>query len=190
MQHARAILNARLSALQKDVDHCLVRPYAPLPALLYCFSTIDLLGALYKGNAKSKSDTTGMARKYMKRFMGYSAEQVTLIQGLFRHKIVHLAVPRPVLENKSRAIGWRYYHKHEGLHLTLKRFKKPRYLRVSDSKKIEYNYWFTVGIKNLAIDIEDSVKRYKTGYLAMLSTTKSLQSNFERAYQQIYDSRK
>jgi hypothetical protein len=54
----------RLDSLEKDVNHCV--PYytdediknkikkhsAPFPALMYCFSIIDLLGALYAGNAR------------------------------------------------------------------------------------------------------------------------------------------
>ena len=43
---AKSFLTERTNALYKDVVHCLTPPFAPFPAIVYCFSTIDLLGAL------------------------------------------------------------------------------------------------------------------------------------------------
>jgi hypothetical protein len=92
----------RIASLEKDVQHCLSEPYAPFPALLYCFSTIDLLGAICAGDATKKAPTTRQSVDYMQRFMHYTEEQARLLQSLFRHKIVHLAQPKAVVEDNSQ----------------------------------------------------------------------------------------
>lgn len=87
-----------MDSLENDVRHCLQEPYAPFPALLYRFSTtIDLLGALYAGDATKNAATTRQSADYMQRFMNYTEEQSHLLQSLFRHKIVHLAQPKAVV---------------------------------------------------------------------------------------------
>src|SRR6476469_10670730 len=52
---------------------------APFPALLYCFSIIDLLGALYAGHAKS-GQTTSDSERYMKHFLRYPQDKPLLLQ--------------------------------------------------------------------------------------------------------------
>lgn len=108
---AEAFLKDRIEALERDVNYCLRdRPYAPFPALLLCFATIDLLGALYAGKAsrKSTAKTTEQAADYMKTFMHYSDGQVTALQQLFRHKLVHLAEPKAVVKIGGNLTGWAY----------------------------------------------------------------------------------
>lgn len=124
LNYARKFLKNRLESLDKDVKHCLKKPYSPFPAILYCFSTVDLLGALYAGQAEKRRiikkagasmkakqrrpDTTAYSRRYMKRFMNYNSESIYL-QQIFRHKTVHLARPKPAIMDKNRIIAWRYY---------------------------------------------------------------------------------
>ena len=54
------IVKDRLTSLENDVNRCLptakieATEYAPFPALMYCFSIVDLLGSLYAGNARSR----------------------------------------------------------------------------------------------------------------------------------------
>ena len=55
---AGQFIGQRLLALEKDTQHCLTSPYAPFPAILLSFSTIDLLGALAFGNASKNAPTT------------------------------------------------------------------------------------------------------------------------------------
>lgn len=43
---ARNFVIERIDSLQKYVMHCLQQPFASFPAILYCVSIIDLLGAL------------------------------------------------------------------------------------------------------------------------------------------------
>jgi len=187
LDRAKKLTEERLNALEKDVKHCLKKPYAPLPALAYCFATIDLFGALYKGNAGYDARTTKQFRNYIKRFMSYSTEETVLLQKIFRHKIVHLAIPKPVIKYKSRRIGWRYFHKHKGLHRKLKKLLKPEVRQVTKSWQVRFDYLFTIGIMDLMIDIRDSVENSRTGYLVALASTKTLQRNFAKAFREIYD---
>ena len=61
------IVTNRIASLENDVEGFLpadkkeVAAYAPFPALMYCFSIIDLLGSLYAGNARSGNTTDNSA---------------------------------------------------------------------------------------------------------------------------------
>jgi hypothetical protein len=69
---AQQFLDQRISSLESDVRKC-IENTCPFPALLYCFSTIDLLGSLYEGDATGdtrtygkRAGTTRKAKKYMR----------------------------------------------------------------------------------------------------------------------------
>lgn len=83
---AKSFITKRIEPIEKDVRHCLRKPYVPFQAFLYCFSAIDLLGAFCSGNASRQTDTTKQFNNYMQRFMKYSEEQARLFQNIFRHK--------------------------------------------------------------------------------------------------------
>lgn len=122
------IVDERLSSLKKDVKDCLDKDCA-FPALLYCFSTVDLLGAVYTGFAENGPGTTNNFKAYALRFMNntnirYSNEQVTLIQEIFRHKIVHLAQPKLVVYSKKRDIHWRYEYPEINNHLKIEQHRQ------------------------------------------------------------------
>lgn len=187
IDNATALTAARLDSLERDVTHCLRRPYAPLPAIEYCFSTIDLMGALYRGDATRDARTSEQARAYMVDFMKYTDEQSSLLQKIFRHKIVHLAMPKHVIEYKSKSIGWKYIHDDQTAHLKLTKFQQPRTVPVTGLWKIRYEYQFTLSIKDLLKDICNSVVRPRDGYLAVLRKDSNLQANFEKALVEIYD---
>jgi hypothetical protein len=76
LDFAEKMLRDRIDSLENDVDRCLTskpnlgRP-APFPALLYCFSTIDLLGTIYEGNATRRAPTSDQSKNYMTRLMRY-----------------------------------------------------------------------------------------------------------------------
>ena len=96
---ARNFLKERTDSLKKDCEHCLFKEHpAPFPALLYCFATIDLLGALYVGDAKNDASTTKQSLDYMTGIMKYPELQAKLLQKVFRHKLVHLAQPKSITE--------------------------------------------------------------------------------------------
>ena len=112
LNHAKDFVDRRMSSLKNDVNHCIkTEPCAPYPALIYCFSNIDLLGSLYAGKAGKDANTTQQSKNYMKRFMGYSELQSTLLQCIFRHKLIHLAEPLlSVIQYETRRIAWQYNH--------------------------------------------------------------------------------
>ena len=104
---AEPIVRRRSESLNSDVDHCIHRePYAPFPALLYCFATVDCLAALYAGNT-GKGQQGANARVYMTEVMTYTEEQVRLLQAVYRHKLVHLAEPKSVIADAGRLVSLR-----------------------------------------------------------------------------------
>lgn len=118
IRFAKEFVVTRIEALEKDVAHCLSKPYAPFPAVVYCFATLDLLGALSAGDASKKAPTSQQSTDYMRRFMHYTDEQIKLLLAIFRHKIVHLAQPKSVSEYNGKKVAWRYWHDNAERHLT------------------------------------------------------------------------
>lgn len=152
-------MKERIDSLQKDVMHCLQRPYAPFPAILYCVSTIDLLGTLCYGD--------GHARTYMHSFMGYTEDQSKLIVQIFRHKIVHLAQPQPIFLFKGKVVTWQYVHENTPNHLILQDLPGGSKIWIKSDWAVDVHQVFTIGITQLMEDIRDSVLRHG-GYLDQL----------------------
>jgi hypothetical protein len=181
LSKAHELLDARVESLLKDVRYCVLDNIgtkdwpAPLPALLYCFATIDLLGALYDGNAISFGTISKRAKNYMMHAMKYPEEKAKLLQEIFRHKIVHLAQLQPMVKVDDRVITWRYDHDNRAKHLELREFDGQKNL-----------YEFSVSIWSLAEDIAVSVTG-EDGYYARLKQRESLRNNFEKAYAQIFN---
>lgn len=197
LNHAKDFIKTRMDALKKDIDHCIkTQPYAPFPALIYCFSNIDLLGALYTGRAdkaapttqrSKKYSTTQQSKKYMKDFMGYNEEKSTLLQCIFRHKLVHLAEPLlSVIEYKSRLIAWKYNHYNTVNHLIfVPASTANNKIQITANWDIHFDEVFEISILGLANDIINSV--YKAnGYIESLQKNNNLQSHFENAIEDIH----
>jgi|SRR5215469_1464130 len=105
----RLIKAERLPSLKKDVSIC-VSTACAFPAILYCFSTIDLLATLFKGQLKPTSPN---ARDYIQKFMKnnhipYTQYEVELLQKIYRHKVFYMAQPKPLIEIGADRITWRY----------------------------------------------------------------------------------
>lgn len=199
---ANYFLNNLESRLDKGIDHCLKKPYAPFPAIIYCLAIIDLLGALYKGEAagklkgkqKHKLDgrltpprTVANSRKYMKRFMRYQHQQISLLWLTFRHKLVHLAEPKPAVLYKNKIIGWRYHHKKQHAHLRLTKLKTTKKVLLRTPYDIYCDYGFEISITKLRDDIINSLTRKPDGYKESLLKSRTLQLNFRRAINEIYN---
>ena len=176
----------RVEALQKDVAHCLREPYAPFPAIVYCFSTVDLLGALCAGDASKKAPTSKQSSDYMRRFMHYTEEQTKLLMEIFRHKIVHLAQPKSVCEYSGKKVAWRYWHDNLDRHLKLTKLKEPVQLQLTSSWSISADHEFELSISHLVKDIVESVQA-PGGYLHTLKSDTDLQDRFEKALLGIYE---
>src|SRR5712692_11302426 len=151
LQFAEKLVRTRVESLERDGAYCLKEePYAPFPALLYCFATIDLLGALAGGNAHRFSPTNQQAAHYMQQFMHYSVEQVRLLQTIFRHKLVHLASPKAVIADNGRMISWAYDHDDSQRHLKLCKLPQPRSIAIgSPSWTVDFDHEFEISIVHL-----------------------------------------
>jgi len=96
VRHARGFVENRVNSLETDAKHCLPKdPHdeyiTSFPILLYCFATIDLLGALMSGRADREAPTPKQSIQYMTSCMIYTTENAEILLNLFRHKLVHLA---------------------------------------------------------------------------------------------------
>jgi hypothetical protein len=186
LNFVKDFIGEKLSSLEKDVNHCLVYPYAEFPAILYCFSIIDLLGSLYCGEAHSRSNTSKNAEKYMKDMMNYSEDQCQLLQQVFRHKIVHLAGPRAVYEYKGNRITWHYWHDSRYRHLTLQFLSSKGFIQPEHTKiRHGCTHYFYIGIKQLTEDIIQSFQG-PNGYYENLKADPTLKKKFDDAVYEMF----
>lgn len=188
--HSSGMLQSRCDSLNKDVAHCLSKPYAPFPAILYCFSTIDLLGALAAGRGDNTRPATQQSKSYMKLFMCYSEPIPTLLMGLFRHKLVHLAIPKAVFEYEDNTsakhkVVWNYTHNTPQKHLKLE--SVPGMANIDNGLwLIQYDQSFWLDIPSFACDIVNSVLG-TNGYLSQLKTNVTMQSRYAAAVNDLYN---
>jgi hypothetical protein len=188
LKHAKGFIDRRMSSLKNDVNHCVkTSPYAPYPALMYCFSNIDLLGVLYAGKAGRDANTTQQSKNYMKLFMGYSELQSTLLQCIFRYKLIHVAEPLlSVIQYETRRIAWQYNHYNVVNHLIfVPAATTNNNIQIAPNWSIEFDEIFEISILGLAEDIINSV--YKDGgYLQTLEKDNTLQAHFEEAIENMH----
>lgn len=189
---ARNFVKERIESLQKDVIHCLQPPFAPIPAMLYSLATVDLLGALRAGQASKKDPLTGAnvntkknSETYMQLFMGYTQEQTELILEIFRHKLVHLAQPRPLYSYKNKTVVWQYVHENTPNHLILEDLSSPTKFLIKSDWPVNIDQVFTLGITQFVQDIRDSVLRHG-GYLDRLETDTTILDNFRKAIEETF----
>lgn len=181
IQFAETYVGEKLSSLKKDVNHCLVYPYASFPAILYCFSIIDFLGSIYYGQASSKHrSTSSNARKYMKKMMNYTDDQCNLLHQIFRHKIVHLAGPKTVYEYNGKRITWHYRHESPEKHLSIESTPPKTYVLPTSKIRQDITHTFWISIKQFTEDIIQSFYG-PNGYFLMLKVDPKLKKNFDEA---------
>jgi len=185
IQFARRFLTERTDSLEADARVCTVGAAAPFPAILYTFATIDLLGALLGGDAKSTKGMTKRTKVYMRRFMHYSDDHCTLLMNLFRHKIVHLAQPSTVIEFQGTSTAWGCWHDDATHHLKFAPLAPARAVSVTSGIQIEAKQRFEISIRHFVEDISTSVHS-PGGYLHQLSTDADLQDNFTKAIEGVY----
>jgi len=179
VNRTRDFLKERCDFLLKDVCHCVLHDNstpnwpAPVPALLYCFSTIDLLGSLHTGKFNVGRDSEN-ARLYMRNLMEYTDLQIELLQQIYRHKLVHTSMPRSVYTKGGLNYYWEWVHNNRSNHLQISH----------KGGAAPQARWFTVSILSLAEDIQDSV--FGRGkYLDQLPSNKDLQRSCQRTLDQI-----
>jgi hypothetical protein len=175
------IVKDRLTSLENDVNRCLpsakieAPAYAPFPALMYCFSIVDLLGSLYAGNARS-GNTTDNAARYMEKYLNYSEDKLRLLQKIYRHKIVHLSQPKFAMLYNKQIIAWKHEEGGTSRHLTID--PTPGYVNIPQ---------YIISIVTLKDDIKNSVLRSPGGYMEDLRNNSDLQSKFVTPINQIFD---
>jgi hypothetical protein len=177
----------RCTEIENDEIHKLFDT-APFPALCYCFATVDLLGALYAGDVREHRPSSTQARKYMVDFMGYKTDAAELLQDIFRHKIVHLAQPDPILVRNSHRIAWYIEtQSHPRIHLRLDNLSptENKIKTVTSKLTLEWDQIFHISVRDFQHDIKNSVES-PTGYLASLKSTPASQENFAKAILEIY----
>jgi len=185
LQFAQTFLGDRTYSLERGALVCIHADTPALPGFLYCFAMIDLLGALLAGDAKS-SLVTDRAKAYARRFMHDSVDQCELLWGVFHHKLVHLAQPKPVKLVKGKTTMWTYWHDGPEHHLRVRPLIFPSREPRASGLVIETEQWFEISVRHLVADIVHSV--YTTdGYLDALASDASLQEKFTKAVTEIYE---
>jgi len=170
---ARNFLKERTGSLKKDCKHCLFKDHpAPFPALLYCFATIDLLGALYAGNASDNAHPTIQAKDYMTGIMKYPEETAELLQKVFRHKLVHLAQPNPIIKYNGKQYSWWECHESQ----------RQLHLKIEPVNNKNNIFVFRIIIWNFVEDIIDSVWGANGYFYQLLKNTGNMQENFMKAH--------
>lgn len=101
---ANKFLCGKMTSLENDTKRCLfdekkvskkIGQPSPFPALLYCFSIIDLLGLLHKGMIPKVGELSKAAGAYMRDFMHDKPHEVCLLQEVFRHSL-HIIQNHPL----------------------------------------------------------------------------------------------
>jgi len=118
--------------------------------------------------------------------MGYTEQQSDLIIQIFRHKLVHLAQPKPVFLYNSKIVTWQYVHEHSSKHLLIENLPSDTKAYIKSDWPINIDQLFTIGIIQMMLDIRDSVLRHG-GYLDQLETnTGNILDNFEKAKEETH----
>jgi hypothetical protein len=190
IRNAEKMLRARCDSLNKDVIHCLSEPYAPFPAILYCFSTVDLLGALAAGRGDNNRQATPQSMDYLKIFMHYRDPIPTLLMGIFRHRLVHLAGPKTVFEyedtsSRKHNVVWNYTHNTPGKHLQIDGAVGVATID-NGLWNLNFDQSFWLDITSFTNDIVNSVLG-PGGYLEQLKTNPTMQARYAAALNDLYD---
>lgn len=123
----------------------------------------------------------------------YNEYQTSLLQKIYRHKVVHIAQPRPLIEIGTNKITWRYDDEDLTRHLNMETTPNPQPITAFLTPyQMYFNQIFVISILKLAQDVEDSVIRPSDGYWDMLLNNslvegRALQDRFRDAVSDMYD---
>lgn len=181
------LVKDRLHSLEYEVNRCLAYDHSghsPLPAMKYCFSMIDLLGALYADNAKG-GNTAANSKYYMVSLMKYDPDKADLLLKVYRHKTAHLSAPKTAINYKGRIISWKLHDTSKNDHLTIS--SESGSISLFGQGTIPYKGKFIVDIATLKDNIKESVTNVNGGYLDLLRKDPDLQDDFTDAVNDIYE---
>jgi len=189
---AKEFISTKMDSVRKDVEHCLKLAYAPMPAILWCLSCVDLLGALLAGQASKFISGTNKrvniienTQNYMSEYMEYDSTQIKLILEVFRHKLVHLAQPAPLSSYNGKTVAWMYIHENNPLHLRLVDLHPPIVQPTTPGNNERIDQVFVLSINQFMEDIRKSVFK-SGGYLEKLETYTDIQMKCWSAIKDIH----
>jgi hypothetical protein len=105
--------------------------------------------------------------------MIYDPENAKVLLDLFRHKLVHLAQPNPVIQSGPDRITWKYHHYNKLSHLKKLALHSGNVVEVSSNWTVRVTHEFNIITMDLIRDIKDSTTRHN-GYLDMLEKIQHL----------------
>jgi hypothetical protein len=115
----------------------------------------------------------------------YSTENATILIDLFRHKLVHLAQPSPLIRFGSEVITWKHHHDDRQFHL--KKIRHEQGSEIGDVPSdwhIPVTHEFNISIMDFVMDIKDSAMG-PNGYFDILENSPYLQAKYELAINQM-----
>ena len=185
IEYAKRFLNSRISSLNNDVKRCLIEvddnsqrilgQLAPFPALLYCFSMIDMLAALYSGNTKGNpGEKSDNSRRYMRDCMKYNDHFTYLLQACqspHTHSVTMEKTSHGPMMKEPK--------------LNIYKLNTKKKKLDSMEKKLKHDGVFIIKISKLKEDIVQSVKREHDGFLAIIRSNKVVRGNFKKAVNEI-----
>lgn len=190
IKYAEGFLKRRLYTLYYDVQRCMelydIRRYPEhpslgighygfeakvyFPALMYCFSVINLLGNLYAGIV-TRDENTENSKEYMRTFMRvnlaqnlikYDEKHLNLLYEGYRHQITHLSMPSTIFKYNKQLVTWKFDDPDPKNHLRLT--GKSGTIDVPETKvkvekicTLQFHDTFVVNIEVFCEDIIQSV---------------------------------
>lgn len=139
-------------------------PHALYGYMMGLFARIDLLSACWKGSS-SIGQTVRMI-EFMDRYLSPNREANSVAVQMWRHKLMHTSEPRHLRDDRTGKI-YRWLL-HWGEHLPSDQHHS--FAETSDSKILN------IGLIYLVEALKNGIKKY----LADLSASPSLQSNYEK----------
>jgi hypothetical protein len=134
--------------------------------MMACFSHIDQLSSYWKANSGA-TQTKRMIDFMLKYGISSDKEACNVAVQIWRHKLMHTAEPRTLVEKKTGKVYWWL------LHWSDNELPRAQHFMLTEANNR--------GILSIALTcLLDDIKKTFTTYLADLSVDPSLQANFQK----------
>ncbi len=127
-----AQIGIRKHSVNQIINFCLNSKIeeAPYLALMYCFATVDLMGAYLTGRFNERKETDN-AFQFINKYIGYSREQTLLLQEIYRHKLVHTGLPTSFFKHNEEVFTWTIHYDNRNFHLKITENGQARCFNIS-----------------------------------------------------------
>lgn len=196
IRFAKIFVRRRLKGFKKDIDICLKpdenKSHAYMPALMACFSLLDLFSGLYAGQMSGHNHEQLI--KYMRDFAPpnrYDDYCLKVAYVGFRHTLAHLSHPYFVLntgkdnrlKQKQMLLTWTISEEENDPPIELITLQKPKKIKRQPTPwALSYDHRIHISIPSLARDTVDTAPRY----LAKLEHDEDLQVKFRKCMCEFY----